>query len=135
MKKTSQRSKTAELDRRQFLHVTALAGGGVLIGMYAPAFAQQPGGRGGAPAIPWSLAPNTYITVHPDNTFTIIAKNPETGQGIRNALPMIIADELDADWSQVKIQQADFNPKYVPQVERRSRATPVNYDPMQQIRA
>ena len=133
MKKTT---KTAQLDRRSFLQVTALAGGGVVIGMYAPAFAQAPqGGPGAAPAIPWSLAPNTYITVHPDNTFTIIAKNPETGQGIRAALPMIIADEFDVDWSQVKIQQADLNPKYGPQVEGGSRATPVNYDPMRQIGA
>ena len=70
-------------------------------------------GRGGGPGGPAaSLAPNTYITIHPDNTFTIIAKNPETGQGIRTALPQIIADEFDVDWAQVKIQQADLDPKY-----------------------
>jgi isoquinoline 1-oxidoreductase beta subunit len=129
MKKTTSNT----LDRREFLQVTALAGGGVLIGMYAPAFAQQPG-RGG-PAIPWSLAPNAYITVHPDNTFSIIAKNPETGQGIRAALPMIIADEFDVDWSQVKIQQADLDPKFGPQIEGGSRAIPTNYDPMRQVGA
>ena len=87
--------KTAQLDRRSFLQVTALAGGGVVIGMYVPALAQQ---GGGAPAqSEWSLAPSTYITVNPDNTFTIIAKNPETGQGIRAALPQIIADEFDVE--------------------------------------
>ena len=130
-----QTSKTAQLDRRSFLQVTALAGGGVIIGMYAPALAQQ-GGRGGAagPSL-WSLEPNTYITVHPDNTFTILAKNPETGQGIRTALPQIIADEFDIDWTQVKIQQADLNPKYGPQIEGGSRAMPTNYDPMRQIGA
>src|SRR6185295_6686494 len=85
--------QTGQLDRRSFLQVTA--------------FAQQP--APGAPVM--SVAPTTYITVHPDNTFTLIAKNPETGQGIRNALPMIIADEFDIDWSQVKIQQADLDPK------------------------
>src|SRR2546427_3071667 len=133
MKKTKT-SKTAQLDRREFLQVSALAGGGVIIGMYAPTLAQQGGGRGG-PQIPWSLAPATYITVHPDNTFTIIAKNPETGQGIRTALPQIIADEFDVDWTQVKIQQADLNPKYGPQIEGGSRAMPTNYDPMRQIGA
>jgi len=130
MKKTA----PTQMDRRSFLQVTALAGGGVIIGMYAPTIAQQGGGRGG-PQIPWSLAPNDYITVHPDNTFTIIAKNPETGQGIRTALPQIIADEFDVDWSQVKIQQADLNPKYGPQFEGGSRAMPTNYDPMRQVGA
>ena len=129
MKKTA----STQLDRRSFLQVTALAGGGVIIGMYAPDVLAQ-GGRGG-PQIPWSLAPADYITVHPDNTFTILAKNPETGQGIRTALPQIIADEFDIDWSQVKIQQADLNPKYGPQFEGGSRAMPTNYDPMRQVGA
>ena len=125
-------SMTPPLDRRSFLKVTALAGGGVAIGLYAPSFAQQ-GPGGGAAA--WSLAAKDYITVHPDNTFSIIAKNPETGQGIRHALPQIIADEFDVDWSQVKIVQADLDPKYGPQSEGGSRATPVNYDPMRQVGA
>src|SRR5688572_23867191 len=124
-------SMTLPLDRRSFLKVTALAGGGVAIGLYAPSFAQGPGGGAAA----WSLAARDYITVHPDNTFSIIAKNPETGQGIRHALPQLIADEFDVDWSQVKIVQADLNPKYGPQSEGGSRATPVNYDPMRQVGA
>ncbi len=132
-KTTSKTAKTTSSIVAQFLQVTALAGGGVIIGMYAPALAQE--GRGGPPPSTWSLAPATYITVHPDNTFTILAKNPETGQGIRTALPQIIADEFDIDWSQVKIQQADLNPKYGPQFEGGSRAIPTNYDPMRQVGA
>ena len=95
----------------------------------------RPGRRRRPGPSAWSLAPNIYITVHPDNTFTIIAKNPETGQGIRTALPMIIADEFDVDWSQVTVQQADLDPKYGPQIEGGSRAIPTNYDPMRQIGA
>jgi len=102
--------KDPKLDRRAFLQVSAVAGGGLLIGLYTPDVLAQRGGGPGGPAA--SLAPNTYITIHPDNTFTIIAKNPETGQGIKTALPMIIADEFDVDWAQVKIQQADLDPKY-----------------------
>src|SRR5258706_15983518 len=115
-----------KLDRRSFLQISALAGGGVIVGLYLPevlAQGQGPGGPGSAA----SLAPNTYITIHPDNTFTIIAKNPETGQGIRTTLPMIIADELDVDWTQVKVQQADLDPKYGGQTEGGSRAIPSNY--------
>src|SRR5690554_4963678 len=106
------KTKTTKLTRRSFLQVTAVAGGGVMIGLVVPnSLAQGPRGGGAPPTY------DTYITIHPDNTFTIVAKNPETGQGIRNALPMIIADELDVDWSQVKIQQADLDPKYGQQIE------------------
>src|SRR5262245_18536338 len=130
MKKTN----IKQLDRRSFLQVTALAGGGRVIGLYAPkALAQGRGGPGAAPAAP---VPSNYITINPDNTFLIVAKNPETGQGIRNALPMIIADELDVDWSRLKVQQADRdNAKYGQQIEGGSTAIPSNYAPKRQIGA
>ena len=121
------------LDRRAFLQVSAVAGGGLLIGLYVPDALAQ--GRGGGPGSAASLAPNTYITIHPDNTFTIIAKNPETGQGVKTALPMIIADEFDVDWAQVKVQQADLDPKYGAQIEGGSRAIPSNYQNMRLVGA
>ena len=88
---------TKQLDRRSFIKVSALAGGGMLIGLYTDneLLAQ----RGGQAPAPTQIVPATFIKIHPDNTFTIIARNPETGQGIRNALPMIIADEFDVDWN------------------------------------
>src|SRR5437867_465855 len=121
-----------QLDRRSFIKVTALAGGGLMIGLYTKpeALAQQRGG----PAV--NTDPSTYITVHPDNTFTIVAKNPETGQGIRTALPQIIADEFDVEWKQVKIQQADLDgAKYGNQLEGGSTAIPQNYTLMRQVGA
>src|SRR5690242_20489381 len=96
------------MDRRSVMKVRALAGGGLLIGVYAPELQAQFGGN----LPPTPINPHTYIKVHPDNTFTVIAKNPETGQGIRNALPMLIADEFDVDWKQVKVEQGDLDPKY-----------------------
>src|SRR5213594_1654214 len=124
-----------QLDRRSFIKVSALAGGGILIGFYTEngLLAQQ---RGAAPPVT-PINPNTYIKVHPDNTFTIVAKNPETGQGIRNSLPMIIADEFDVDWKQVKILQGDLDPKWgrdagapgLGQIEGGSTAIPQNYTP------
>jgi isoquinoline 1-oxidoreductase beta subunit len=123
-----------KLDRRAFLQVSAVVGGCLVIALYTPdVLAQGRGGAAGAPAA--SLAPNTYITIHPDNTFTIIAKNPETGQGIRTALPQIIADEFDVDWAHVKIQQADLDPKYGAQFEGGSRAIPSNYQNMRLVGA
>jgi len=132
---------TNQLNRRSFLKVSALAGGSMAIGLYTESelFSQQRG----APPAPTPVNPSTFITVHPDNTFTIIAKNPETGQGIRNALPMVIADEFDVDWKQVKIQQGDLDPKFardmgapnVGQIEGGSTATPQNYTPMRNVGA
>ena len=130
-----QKTKT-QLDRRSFIKVSALAGGGMLIGLYVPDLIGQQRGGGEPAATP--INPTTYIKVHPDNTFTIVAKNPETGQGIRNALPMIIADEFDVDWKQVKIEQGDRDDKYardmgaptVGQREGGSTAIPQNYSPM-----
>jgi len=125
--------KSLDVDRRSFLQVTALAGGGLIIGLYAPdLFAQRGGGPGAAPA---PLA-SSYITINPDNTFTIVAQNPETGQGIRTALPMLIADELDVDWKQVAIKQADYDAtKYIAQTEGGSRAIPTHYTRMRQAGA
>ncbi|TAK19038.1 MAG: xanthine dehydrogenase family protein molybdopterin-binding subunit [Acidobacteria bacterium] len=120
------------VDRRTFLQVTALAGGGLLVGLSFPDVLAQ---RGGGPGSGAALLPDIYITIHPDNTFTIIAKNPETGQGVKTALPMIIADELDVDWSQVKVRQADLDPKYGSQIEGGSRAIPSNYQNMRLVGA
>jgi isoquinoline 1-oxidoreductase beta subunit len=128
----AEKLKDSRPDRRTFLQVSAVAGGGLIIGLYSSDLPAQGGGPGGAAA---SLAPNVYITVHPDNTFTIIAKNPETGQGIKTALPMIIADEFDVDWAQVKIQQADLDPIYGAQIEGGSRAIPSNYHNMRVVGA
>ncbi|BCS33049.1 isoquinoline 1-oxidoreductase subunit beta [Luteitalea sp. TBR-22] len=122
------------LDRRAFLQVSALAGGGLLIGLSGAGVAAQ-GRQGGPGASAESLAPNTYITVNPNNTFTIISKNPETGQGIRTALPQIIADEFGVEWAQVTLKQADLDPKYGAQFEGGSRAIPSNYQNMRLVGA
>ena len=125
--------KHSEMDRRTFLQVTTVAGGGLMIALYTPEIlAQRGGGPGNAPL---PLA-SSYITINPDNTFTIVAQNPETGQGIKTALPQLIADELDVDWSQVTIRQADYdNTKYVSQTEGGSRAIPTHYTRMRQAGA
>jgi isoquinoline 1-oxidoreductase beta subunit len=137
------KTKTKQLSRRSFIQVSAMAGGGILIGLYTEPglLAQERGAATPAAATP--INPNTYIKVRPDNTFTIIAKNPETGQGIRNALPMIIADEFDIDWKQVKIEQGDRDDKYardmgapdIGQREGGSTAIPQNYTPMRNVGA
>ncbi len=121
------------LERRSFLKISLVAGGGVMFGLASQqeAVAQ---GRGGPPQAP--PVPSNYIKVAADGTVTIIAKNPEVGQGIKTMLPMLIAEELDVDWNKVKIEQADFDPsKYNGQSAGGSTATPNNWDPMRQVGA
>ena len=120
------------LDRRSFLKVTALGTGGVLIGLQMEPEAKAQGR--GAPAAPPD--PHAYIKVASDGTVTIMAKNPEVGQGIRTMLPMLIAEELDVDWKSVKIEQTDFDDtKYAGQVAGGSTGTPNNWTPMRQVGA
>jgi isoquinoline 1-oxidoreductase beta subunit len=120
-----------QIDRRSFLKVTAMASGGMLLALYASpldeVFAQM-----GFPQV--KLVPGSFIMIHPDNTFTIMSKNPETGNGARTMLPMIIAEELDVEWKSVKVEQGDVDmAKYGLQIEGGSTATPMNWMPMRQI--
>jgi isoquinoline 1-oxidoreductase beta subunit len=122
----------ATLDRRSFLRVTALAGGGMLVATYlGPAEAAPDAAGLGA-----AFAPNAFIRITPDGVVTIVAKNPEVGQGVKTALPMIVAEELDADWASVRIEQADADQeKYGRQFAGGSLATPLNWDPLRQMGA
>ena len=85
----------ATLSRRSFLHTTAMAGGGLLLsfGWQGPGLAQ--------PAESASLRPNGYVRLDPNGQITIWSKNPDMGQGVKTAFAMILAEEMDADWSRV----------------------------------
>jgi isoquinoline 1-oxidoreductase beta subunit len=118
------------ITRRTFLQVTALAGGGVLLGLY---FKPELLGQGQQPVTP---VPNSFIRISPDGIVTIIGKNPEIGQGVKTSLPMIIADELDVDWQSVRVEQADYDAtKYSNQNAGGSTAIPNAWNPMRQVGA
>ena len=123
---------TLIVDRRSFLKVSALAGGGFMIAAYfepLTGLAQQ----ARQPAPP--LEPNAFIKIGPDGKVTIIGKNPEIGQGVKTALPMLIAEELDVDWSAVTVEQGDLDAKYGTQSAGGSTAIPGNYDLMRRVGA
>jgi isoquinoline 1-oxidoreductase subunit beta len=122
------------VDRRSFLRVTALAGGGMLLGSYL-----EFGRAAEALALTPALADGTlgnFVRITSDGIVTIIAKNPEIGQGIKTMLPMLIADELDADWKNVRTEQAPLDTtKYQAQSAGGSTATPTNWEPMRRVGA
>ena len=122
--------ETTLIDRRFFLRVTALAGGGMILALY---FKPRALARRSPPS---SSVLNAFIRVAADGTVTIMAKNPELGQGVKTMLPMLIAEELDADWKKVRVEQADFDPsKYAMQFAGGSTATPLNWLPLRQAGA
>ncbi len=124
--------ETTLVSRRSFLRVSAIAGGGMLLACYIEPMTEVLAQFGP----PVTLLPASFISIAPDGIVTIIAKNPEIGQGVKAMLPMLIAEELDVDWKDVRIEQGDLNAaKYGLQIAGGSTATPLNWEPMRQVGA
>jgi len=119
------------VNRRSFLQMSALAGGGFALNLYrSPLTAAQ------GPGKPPSLTPQAFIQIAPDGIVTIMARASESGQGMRNMLPMLIAEELDVEWKNVRVQQAELNErKYGPQFSGGSANTPMGWEPMRRVGA
>jgi hypothetical protein len=120
-------SNATAVSRRGLLKTGAVAGGGFFISW----------GLTAKGAVAKALGPmelNAYVRIGADGAITILGKNPEIGQGIKTALPMLIAEELDADWSQVRIEQAPLDEAvFGRQFAGGSMATPLNWDPMRKV--
>jgi isoquinoline 1-oxidoreductase beta subunit len=123
--------------RRDFLRKSALAGGGLVLGVYlnvADSAAKKVAKPSAVPET-GAFKPNAFIHIAPNGTVTLISKQPEIGQGIKTSLPMIIAEELEVDWRDVVIVQGDFDPVYGSQNAGGSRSTPTNYDEFHRLGA
>ena len=116
IKETSNESINESINagRRTFLKAGAAAGGGLVIGFYLPGASRlAEAAEAKAP-----VRMNTFIRINPDNTVTVFVGQSEMGQGVLTSIPMLIAEELEADWSQIRVEQglndqAFVNPRWV----------------------
>lgn len=107
------RRRGAGLSRRSFIKAGALVGGGLLLGFIVPPAnrlaraAEGAAAAGGKPSLP-----NAFLRIAPDNSITVMVNRLEFGQGVNTALPMLIAEDLDADWSQMRSALAPAGEAY-----------------------
>ena len=121
------RFEAAKLNRRNFIKITGLAGGGLVLAMSLGPTAKTALAQAKPAATVFEA--NPYVQIKTDGTVVLFAKNPEVGQGVKTSLPMIVAEELDADWTKVHVEQAVIDAKlYGPQVAGGSTSTPTNWD-------
>jgi isoquinoline 1-oxidoreductase beta subunit len=97
------------LSRRRFLWSTALSGGGLILGVCGPGARTRT--RGGEARVA-GFKPNAFVRIGSDDSVTVVINKAEMGQGIHTALAMLVAEELDADWSKVRSENAPVDPVY-----------------------
>ena len=125
-------SVVLNVSRRGFLRIVPAAGAGLVLGLRWSGFVEASGpqrSRGSR------LAPNAFLQVDPRGDVTIWASKSEMGQGVRTSLPMVVAEELDADWSRVRVEQAWADPKFGDQDTGGSSSVRTKYEPMRQAGA
>jgi len=114
------------LSRREFVAAGVAAGAGLVIGFYLP---HKSGSQSE------TFSPNAYLRITPDNKVTIVVARSEMGQGVRTALPMILAEELEADWKNISIEQAGASTLYGDQTTGGSASIRTTWDPMRKAGA
>jgi len=117
------------VSRRNFLRVSMIAGGGMLVGFSALSNSET----ADTDATPFS--PNAYIKISPDGKITLMSPNPEIGQGVKTSLVMLIAEEMNVDWQTIDVEIAPLDAKYGSQTTGGSGAIRARYMPLRQAGA
>ena len=120
---------TASVSRRNFLRVSMIAGGGMLVG-FSTLGNDEKQEIDGTP-----FSPSAYIKISPDGTITMMAPNPEIGQGVKTSLVMLIAEEMNVDWQKIQVEIAPLDAKYGSQTTGGSGAIRSRYTPLRQAGA
>ena len=131
-------STPAAVSRRDFLIQASAIGALVLLATSSGAVKAEEAQKFGADGMPhgWRDDPLAFIAIAEDGTVTVVCHRSEMGQGVRTGMPLIVADELDADWSKVHVRQAPSDEeKYGNQDTDGSRSTRHFFDPMRRCAA
>lgn len=118
------------VSRRNFLRVSMIAGGGMLIGFSALSHSETGDNTEATP-----FSPNAYIKISPDGKITLMSPNPEIGQGVKTSLVMLIAEEMNVDWQTIDVEIAPLDAKYGSQTTGGSGAIRSRYAPLRQAGA
>jgi isoquinoline 1-oxidoreductase beta subunit len=125
----------APLGRRSFLKLATLAGGGLVLGYYVRPSGMAQVVKPDVEKTDGLFIPNAFLRIAADGSVTVYSPRPEVGQGIKTSLPMIIAEELGADWRRVEVVSAPLDAAFGPQFAGGSMSTPMSYTAMRQVGA
>ncbi len=116
--------------RRDFIKIVGVSSTGFMVAAYAPSklFAQDMEN-------PTIFSPSVFLRIDKEGIVTVTVQRSEMGQGVRTALPMLIAEELKVDWQSIRVEQADADDKYGDQSTGGSRSIRVSYDPFRKAGA
>ena len=112
--------------RREFIKVVGLSGGGLFLASYVP-FQNVLTNPSNEPKI---FSPSVYLRIDSNGVVTVIFHRSELGQGVKTALPMLVAEELEVDWEKIVIEQSDADTKYGNQSTGGSTSIRLNYEPL-----
>src|SRR5438067_6724716 len=114
------------LSRREFLTAGVAAGAALVVGFYLPH---------GSTTHQNAFSPNAYLKIAPDGNITVTVARSEMGQGVRTSLPMILAEELEADWKQISIEQAGATTLFGDQTTGGSASVRTSWEPLRKAGA
>jgi isoquinoline 1-oxidoreductase beta subunit len=132
METNSKHNNSTQTSRRDFLKTGAVAGASLVVGFYLPASLHAKVFAEKAEA---EFAPNAFIEIHSNGDIFLTVARTEMGQGVRTSMAMILAEELDADWSRVRVKQADFDLKYGDMTTGGSASVRSSWDPLRKAGA
>lgn len=112
--------------RREFIKIVGVSGGGLVLASFIPmqSIFSPPDDE------PKIFSPSVYLKIDSNGVVTVIFHRSELGQGVKTALPMLIAEELEVDWNKIVIEQSDGDAKYGNQVTGGSTSIRLNYEPL-----